>query len=101
MSDDAQLYQDGVEHGGRQNETEREQRMPAPLGGVSHLLTREQAEKKFFSLICPVYGEERAIRIRDMVDHIEHHSVPELLALLARLESFLVRWFGRTRMRIA
>lgn len=56
--------------------------IPFPLGEAQHPFTRDQVDAKFFSLVNPVLGEKRANRIRDVVDHIEEHTVVELLELL-------------------
>jgi 2-methylaconitate cis-trans-isomerase PrpF/2-methylcitrate dehydratase PrpD len=65
-----------------QDGTEKEDRIPDPLGEVSHPFTRDQVDLKYFSLTNPVYGEKRAKAIMEMVDDIERHSVVNLLALL-------------------
>jgi len=56
--------------------------IPFPLGEAEHPFTRDQVYAKFFSLVTPVFGQERAIEIRDVVENLEQHNVPELLALL-------------------
>ncbi|KAK6382761.1 hypothetical protein LTS17_003430 [Exophiala oligosperma] len=48
--------------------------IPYPLGEVQHPFTRDQVDQKFFSLVNPVLGEKRALRIRDVVNEIEKHN---------------------------
>ncbi|KIY01628.1 uncharacterized protein Z520_03180 [Fonsecaea multimorphosa CBS 102226] len=55
--------------------------IPYPLGELQHPFTREQVDAKFFSLVNPIYGEKKAMSIRDAVDNIEKHTVSELLAM--------------------
>ncbi|EXJ89615.1 hypothetical protein A1O3_02682 [Capronia epimyces CBS 606.96] len=56
--------------------------IPYPLGEAQHPFTRDQVDAKFFSLVNPVLGEERARRIKSVVDDIEKYTVVELLGLL-------------------
>lgn len=56
--------------------------IPYPLGESQHPFTREQVDAKFFSLVQPVIGEQRAVVIRDTVNEIEKHTITELLQLL-------------------
>ncbi|EXJ95564.1 hypothetical protein A1O1_00686 [Capronia coronata CBS 617.96] len=53
-----------------------------PLGEAQHPFTRDQVDAKFLSLVNPVLGETTANGIKDVVDHIEKHTVVELLGLL-------------------
>ena len=57
-------------------------RMRYPLGEVEHPFTTEQADRKFFGLATPVYGEKTAMAVRKMVAEIEKYEVADLLALL-------------------
>ncbi|KIX06132.1 uncharacterized protein Z518_04106 [Rhinocladiella mackenziei CBS 650.93] len=56
--------------------------IPYPLGEAQHPFTREQVDAKFFSLVGPILGEKRAVSIRDAVNDIEKHPIPELLGIL-------------------
>lgn len=56
--------------------------IPYPLGEAQHPFTRDQVDAKFFSLVTPVLGEPKAVRIRDTVNDIEKHTVSELLDML-------------------
>ncbi|KAI0863778.1 2-methylcitrate dehydratase PrpD [Xylaria cubensis] len=56
--------------------------IPYPLGEVEHPLTKQQVEAKYFSLVTPVLGERKANEIKDVVEHLEQHSVAELMKLI-------------------
>ena len=56
--------------------------IPYPLGEAKHPFTREQVERKFFGLVEPVLGQERARSIKDVVEEIERHTVHGLLGML-------------------
>ncbi|EHY58274.1 hypothetical protein HRR83_004867 [Exophiala dermatitidis] len=56
--------------------------IPFPLGEAQHPFTRDQVEKKFYSLVDPVLGRQRGDKIRETVENIEKASVTELLGLL-------------------
>ena len=53
-----------------------------PLGESQHPFTRDKVDEKFLSLAVPVYGKAKAQEIIKMIDHMEQHSVEELLSLL-------------------
>ena len=59
------------------------QDMPFPLGEAEHPFTRNRVDEKFMSLAKQVYGDD-ALRIRDLVDNLEKHTVIELLELLGK-----------------
>lgn len=56
--------------------------IPYPLGESQHPFTRDQVDAKFFGLVQPVLGEQRAVAIRDTVNEIEKHRITDLLQLL-------------------
>ncbi|TRX90112.1 hypothetical protein FHL15_009031 [Xylaria flabelliformis] len=56
--------------------------IPYPLGEAEHPLTKQQVEAKYFSLVTPVLGEHKANEIKDVVEHLEQHSVAELMKLI-------------------
>ena len=53
-----------------------------PLGEVQHPFTRDKVDEKFLGLAGPVYGKGKAQDIIGTIDHMEDHSVEELLVLL-------------------
>ncbi|KEF51111.1 uncharacterized protein A1O9_12834 [Exophiala aquamarina CBS 119918] len=65
-----------------ENGTFDEVEVPYPLGESQHPFTRDQVDAKFFSLVQPVLGRQRAQAILDTVNNIEKHSIAELLKLL-------------------
>lgn len=56
--------------------------IPYPLAEPQRPFTRDKVEGKFFGLVTPVLGKERATAIKDVVEHIEKHTVAELLGML-------------------
>lgn len=56
--------------------------IPYPLGEIQHPFTRDQVDAKFFSLVSPITGQERATKIRDAVNGIESQTVAGLLQML-------------------
>ena len=63
--------------------TEKSDRLFRPLGEESNPFTRDQIEEKFFSLTRPIYGGEVAVRIRDVIDAFEDHTIAELMSLVS------------------
>jgi 2-methylcitrate dehydratase PrpD len=54
-----------------------------PIGEPSNPMTREKVEEKFLSLAVPVYGAKKAMRIKNLVMHIEEKGdSKELLELI-------------------
>jgi 2-methylcitrate dehydratase PrpD len=54
-----------------------------PIGEPSNPMTTEKVEEKFLSLAVPVYGVEKAKRIKNLVMHIEEKAdLRELLQLI-------------------
>ena len=60
--------------------------IPYPLGEAKHPFKKEQVEEKFFALVGPIYGEERARQVRDAVAGIDEGgknvNVRDLLGML-------------------
>ncbi|TKA22258.1 hypothetical protein B0A50_08220 [Salinomyces thailandicus] len=54
----------------------------APLGEVEHPFTRDLVEQKFHSLVDPVFGEQKAAKIAEMLDGLDSGSVMALVELL-------------------
>lgn len=59
-----------------------DEEMQYPLGERQHPFTRDRVDEKFRSLAVPVYGEEKADEIIQVVDEIENQSVERLMSLL-------------------
>ena len=57
-------------------------RQDYPLCELQHPFTRDKVDEKFLSLAGPVYGKSKARDIITTVDHIEDHSIEDLLVLL-------------------
>jgi 2-methylaconitate cis-trans-isomerase PrpF/2-methylcitrate dehydratase PrpD len=55
---------------------------PFPLGEAEHPFTKDQINAKYFGLVNPIFGEARAIKIRDVVNELEKHKINSLLELL-------------------
>ena len=62
---------------------EVEQELIAPLGEDENPFVREKVLQKYMSLAGPVFGEKRAVKVRELVDNLEKSSAAELTALLA------------------
>ncbi|GAB7358719.1 hypothetical protein MBLNU230_g3948t1 [Neophaeotheca triangularis] len=59
-----------------------EEVMQYPLGEEQHPFTRDRVDEKFLSLATPVYGDEKARKVIELVDGLESHSVEQLLNLI-------------------
>ena len=53
-----------------------------PLGEECNPFSKDRVDQKFFGLVRPIYGDEIAVRIRDLVDNFEDASVSELMSLV-------------------
>ena len=63
--------------------TEKSARLFRPLGEESNPFTKDKIDGKFFGLAGPIYGDDQAVRIRDIIDAFEDHSIAELMDLVA------------------
>ena len=62
--------------------SEKKDTLFRPLGEESNPFTKDRIDQKFFSLTNPVYGQETAARIKDLVDDVGIHSIAELMSLV-------------------
>jgi 2-methylcitrate dehydratase PrpD len=63
--------------------SEEERTVEAPLGEVSNPMPANMVKSKFMSLAVPVFGEEKALQIEDLISHIDKHKCRDLMSLLA------------------
>lgn len=57
------------------NGTSKSISLHRPLGVLGNLFSKDRVDQKFFSLASPIFGDESAIQIRDLVDNLENASV--------------------------
>jgi 2-methylcitrate dehydratase PrpD len=62
---------------------EQEFNIPHPLGEPEHPFSIEGVEAKYFGLVNPAIGQERAEKIKAVVYELEKHTIAELMDLIA------------------